>query len=765
MLVQRQLTVLFSVLLVLGCSQDGRKLPPSEDGGQGGTGGVADSGASYASLEIVILGLPEHLPCPVLLNVSEEKEYLLYGSTDFPLIRPGTYQIRAPAFIPDHNTYYVTDFRGTNVHLEANQRERIEIRYERLPYLVHFEPLVVPWRGEAELRVRIEREPDFSGAFELSIEASDPAFSATPSTVSLPASESEAQFLIRNTGPLWSVETPFGLTLMVDDGDRAFGFRTNFGSIILVTSDADDGPGSLRDILEHADEVPHPRRVFFAENVRHIRLHSPLIFDSSRPLELRGHESFAGRGDFPPGVWLDAGDAGRALEVRGSLRIRDIGFQRGQARRGGCILNEGELIASGVWWLDCKAEVGGAIESTEDSILAIDRSTFLLNSAEDGGAIHLGIGAEARIATSTFEQNLAERGGAVLSHGSLEFEGLSFGRNAAELGGAVGSFGPLSDAKSVYWENRAKVGCGAAFLPTSEEVTIRGSHFVRNKALDGGALCTGNETTLVVETASFEENEARFGGALLLPGARLTLAGSSFSKNLGETGGGAIGATRGAHLHVTGSLFQGNEGEQGGALYVDGRAEVFRSAFVENQARQGGAIHGSELHLENSTVAHNRASETGGGLFLYDGLFDLRFTTLVMNEAPMGGGLYGTEAYLSLGGTIVARNTPHDLHLDHGENGELFSEGFNLLGIVLPEHRAMLSSSDLHGSSEWPLDPHLVEDLVSDHPSFSPRRGSPAVDAVPSFFCEKLLSESLIDQWGRRRPRGRACDAGSVEMY
>lgn len=562
MLVQRQLTVLFSVLLVLGCSQDGRKLPPSEDGGQGGTGGVADSGASYASLEIVILGLPEHLPCPVLLNVSEEKEYLLYGSTDFPLIRPGTYQIRAPAFIPDHNTYYVTDFRGTNVHLEANQRERIEIRYERLPYLVHFEPLVVPWRGEAELRVRIEREPDFSGAFELSIEAIDPAFSATPSTVSLPASESEAQFLIRNTGPLWSVETPFGLTLMVDDGDRAFGFRTNFGSIILVTSDADDGPGSLRDILEHADEVPHPRRVFFAENVRHIRLHSPLIFDSSRPLELRGHESFAGRGDFPPGVWLDAGDAGRALEVRGSLRIRDIGFQRGQARRGGCILNEGELIASGVSWLDCKAEVGGAIESTEDSILAIDRSTFLLNSAEDGGAIH-----------------------------------------------------------------------------------------------------------------------------------------------------------------------------------------------------------GSELHLENSTVAHNRASETGGGLFLYDGLFDLRFTTLVMNEAPMGGGLYGTEAYLSLGGTIVARNTPHDLHLDHGENGELFSEGFNLLGIVLPEHRAMLSSSDLHGSSEWPLDPHLVEDLVSDHPSFSPRRGSPAVDAVPSFFCEKLLSESLIDQWGGRRPRGRACDAGSVEMY
>lgn len=764
-------TALLLALIVLGlaCSRDTpRPSDPDRDRGIGGEGGRGP-GIDYGSLKIEVHGLPGSASAGIILSTPDGQEFRLDHSTSFEPVWPGTYHIQAKRAVEAEGTIYVTDFQGASIDLEAGQIHVEEIRYERLPYQVHINGLMVPWRGKAELRAQIFRDPDFDNPLTVSVRELSESFSASPSSLDLAPTEPEARFVIENSGPLVSVEPRFGLTLIVDDGFRSMGFRFPFSSLVLVTSEADEGPGSLRDLLSHADEIPHPRRVYFANHVRFIQLRSPLLFESGRPLEIIGHEEalftqiWPPDSDFPPSLWLDAGEEIQALRVRGRLGLRFIGFQRGRAPLGGCILNEGELsLHQGVWLAGCAAEAGGAIANAAGARLEIERSRLTLNTAREGGALFVAQGGSARITGTSFFQNQAEIGGAVLNEGELELLQAHFARHYASLGGALVNLGKLSMSASSFSENESTGSCGALAHLAPEEARISGSDFIRNRAQDGGAICAGPGAALVVEGANFEENRAAFGGALLLEEAELGLADSAFVNNRGEEGGGALASLLGSELEVQGCLFRGNAGQRGGAILTEGRAQISRSSFLQNEAEEGGAISSLGLLLENSSLAFNRAGDLGGALSLREGLVDLRFNTLVKNEAPQGGGIFASGAYLSMGGNILAQNEGDDIH---GPESEIFSEGYNLVGVATQELMEKLVASDRFGDEHAPLDPKLLSLSESSLPFFPLQGQSAAVDAVPLAYCEKFLPERLIDQRGRARPRGEACDAGAIEMY
>ena len=97
--------------------------------------------------------------------------------------------------------------------------------------------------------------------------------------------------------------------------------------------------------------------------------------------------------------------------------------------------------------------IGGAISAQFGSVLSINRSEFVANSAtEEGGAII--IDGNTIVRASSFVDNSGDNsGGAVIAQGSFEIENSTFYGNAlssdGEFGAAIGLFGAIATLRHV----------------------------------------------------------------------------------------------------------------------------------------------------------------------------------------------------------------------------------------------------------------------------------------------------------------------------
>ena len=158
-------------------------------------------------------------------------------------------------------------------------------------------------------------------------------------------------------------------------------------------------------------------------------------------------------------------------------------------------------------------------------------------------------------------------------------------------------------------------------------VTVNGSEFNRNSALEGGAIRFVGSATLEINDSEFTDNVARRGGALYLDtGASLIVRRSSFIRNRASTGhnpqGGAIIFYLNADsASITDSVFiENSDVWSGGAISIESATEfnIYDSVFARNSSSgQGGAIFSlRHLRVENSTFYENTAGSSGKALNL-----------------------------------------------------------------------------------------------------------------------------------------------------
>lgn len=293
----------------------------------------------------------------------------------------------------------------------------------------------------------------------------------------------------------------------------------------------------------------------------------------------------AGNGGFAMNQDGGLGGAGGAISFSriGSLFLSDCVFIANVAGNGG--VNGQDSGPGGV------GGSGGAVSSSGATQFQVSRCHFASNRAGTGvpgggGAIFSG-DMDSEFYSSTFHNNSAAstprqggNGGAILGGAgriaNCEFLGNSagdatgFGGSAfAGSGGAVYSFGP-------YY--------------------LEGCHFEANRSGDAGGM-TGF---------------AGSGGALWLMDSQVYSCW--FVNNRAGQSTSAVG---------------GEDG-RGGAIFNDGLLLLNNSALVGNLTignagtGRGGAIDasgGSHAILRNSTIAGNRASGPGGGIFLESGTF------------------------------------------------------------------------------------------------------------------------------------------------
>ena len=289
---------------------------------------------------------------------------------------------------------------------------------------------------------------------------------------------------------------------------------------------------------------------------------------------------------------------------------------------------------------------------------------------------------------------------------------------------------------------------------TLSDLTITGGYTM---ASGGGVI---NHGELQVTRAVIEGNEASIGGGIASDGPRLTVEESWIDANLADIGGG-IAATERADAPAPAEV------------------TIVSSTISHNRAfgSGGGIMLGvADATLTASTVSGNAAGENGGGVWLNavtsSSSVDLASSTIVENDAGENGGGVAVGASVGLSAvvhhTIVALNSAGtgEQDIDPGPAGFTYqSQGSNLIGQANSTTGFTREvSGDLVGSPGAAIDP-LLSPLFAHGgatPTHVPRLFSPVIDAGT------LLSN--IEQRGMPRLADgngdgtNATDIGSVEL-
>jgi len=320
------------------------------------------------------------------------------------------------------------------------------------------------------------------------------------------------------------------------------GYQYNLESR-TVTSNANDGNGSLRSLVDLSDNGDE---IIFDLSANTIGLQSEIAVND-KSLAINGSNGSHGE------IILDGGGTTRIMHFDGcGIRLSNMtlqnGFSDGLDPDGGAISAqfESDLTLDRLTFRNNRAEgLGGAVFAQVDSNLSINDSTFLNNEADAGGAVALQ-DSSAVILNTDFSFNSANpgtgNGGAIFGvESSFAISRSTFGHNSADgNGGAVDvQFGDPSLTGKLFavqecnfFENTALESGGAIRL---FDGTLRQNCFIANSTFFGNlagmdhygdgivsngvlsvtnSILTGNGTTdLYAEAGSIRINYSSYGSA------------------------------------------------------------------------------------------------------------------------------------------------------------------------------------------------------------------------------------------------------------
>ena len=434
--------------------------------------------------------------------------------------------------------------------------------------------------------------------------------------------------------------------------------------MVLVTSLANSGPGSLRDAIATA---PNGDTITFAPE-----LAGQTITLSGSELEIL-QTNLTVDGSAAPGLVISGGNQVQILDMdteRSTLTVRNLTLANGKTD---------QLGASGG---------GAAINVSLFSSLNVDNVTFANNEAigRGGGAIYSHFQTTVDINNSRFIGNT----------------GLGREENQSGLGQGAG---------------------GAITIWSESKLTVRNSLFEGNVGVNGGAI-NNLLSDLLIENSIFRNNDATpgannpqtfggYGGGVYTDGAgnetgTIVIRNSRFegNKGAGQGGGAFLNAYQDSRVpfpqstRVENVLFlentlvpDGTGISLGGGLNLERvPATVSNVSFVRNNAIQGGGLYVDEtaqVNVANSTFSGNRAVNAdgtrgeGGGAFFSSNNNGHTLTNVTMadNFAGFFGGATNLVGNVGVTATnsIFANNTAgNPFDIKQQTNEPLVNGGGNL---------------------------------------------------------------------------------------
>lgn len=373
------------------------------------------------------------------------------------------------------------------------------------------------------------------------------------------------------------------------------------------------------------------------------------------------------------GGGLSAADDSRATVRNGSRFLSNLADDDGGglyvSLRGALTISDAEIDSNSA------VDSGGGVYVSYGSSMIASDITVNNNAASDGGGISLKNGATANIGgVAVISNNRAsdDGGGLFLSSGATgTIEDVRIENNTADDdGGGVYTHGNntrvvINDAR--LENNEANNEGGGLLVSFDSEATITATTFDNNEARVGGAVRVLNATAGIAGGRSRDvvNNRASAqGGAIALENSTVTLNNLEIADNTSNGDGGAIALSGTTNVALSDTTFADNAaGDQGGAVYneASGNQQIVEAAFTRNTAiSDGGAIaHNTttgSLSLRNSTFTENTTQEDGGALYTRAGSnAALEGSRFIRNQANDNGG----AAYLA-GDTTVENSEFQD---------------------------------------------------------------------------------------------------------
>jgi hypothetical protein len=317
---------------------------------------------------------------------------------------------------------------------------------------------------------------------------------------------------------------------------------------------------------------------------------------------------------------------------------------------------------------------------------------------------------------------------------------------------------PFKVKKSEFFENT-----GTGLVISNGEVVK--SEISRNEAFQCGGvqLYFGVlENSLVADNKTVPAGMNTFGGGGVCLRDGGTIVGSTITGNTSVADGGGVEVFGGEEI-INSTIHDNLASDEGGGVSVlfSDPFQIERSTFTENVAGTdgGGLRAGSARVIVKSSTFQGNEGVLGGGIVANDqptgasdSIVDLRWSTISQNNSGSGGGIGGAD-----GGSFLSEGTVIDGNMglvaaETDCKADVVSSGFNFVGN--PNGcMGFNQGTDVLGNpaSLGPLDDYGGPTLT-----MKPTGASQAIDAggdgCPSF-----------DQRLKPRPKGAACDIGSVE--
>ena len=370
-------------------------------------------------------------------------------------------------------------------------------------------------------------------------------------------------------------------------------FASRAGAATLtVTSNADSGPGTLREAVATANANGEPDEVGFdlPEGQRTIVLTSGQIhFTSPQETTVDGNGV----------ITVSGNDASRVFDVRegASLALR------------GLTVRDGSAPAQGG---DTLEHSGGGIRNA--STLNVVDSTVSDNFADqNGGGIYNGEGASLVVTRSTFSGNDANLGGGIYNDG-----------------GTTDPDGRVTVSDSEVGGNAAVFSGGGIY--NSGVLDVAGTTITGNSADGnaGGGIAQFTLGTVTVSRSTIAGNSSEDGGGVYIDSGDATIKRSTVSGNTGTEEGGGIHSNTNLTDEtaiVRNSTVSGNTTlQRGGGIYVfNGLTIVENTTVTDNTAPEGegagiatdgGTIGADTTRIEvgSSIVAANDSTDVDVGV-------------------------------------------------------------------------------------------------------------------------------------------------------
>ena len=474
---------------------------------------------------------------------------------------------------------------------------------------------------------------------------------------------------------------------------------------IIVTSVANNGPGSLRDIVKknvayeriRFNTDPADGYAFDGGPSSTIVLNSPLLLTGAGTLDFDAS-------DIPGGVTLSGNDASQILFIGldAIVEIDSMTFTKGSGADAGAIANEGSLTLSNSTISDSTSFFGGGgifnfggtlmlKNSTlsgnaatngsgggianNDGMVTCRNSTISGNSATVGGGIE-NSGGDVTLHSSTLSGNLAtNRGGGINNNDTLNItNSIVAGNTASTAPNVRGSI--TSGSHNIIDDDPRLAPLGDYGGPTQTMPLLVGSPAI-DAGLSVGAPATDQRGfSRIVGTPDIGALES--GPTILVSNVNDSGAGSLRA---------AIDAASDPGSRILFDLPSSNNQiqlsgteltiESGRSVFldasslVDGTGEIRRephpvrpgdftprgvSVFGHTTARVFKIEEGGNAAMQGLTISNGNATTGNGGGILNQGVLTLNDTTVSDNDATQGGGIASSGRSLTLNHSTINSN-------------------------------------------------------------------------------------------------------------